>query len=121
MNKKEFIQYIKTSINNLSIEKQIEILKKIQEEYIPSTIKEILKNKIFCRSCKKYSNSSKFKIITKQESRIKTTYTDAGYGDNDMYGEVEYLVKYRICPLCGFEEEIDKTYLRTLWEKGRYD
>ena len=105
MNKKEFTSYIKTNINNLSIEKQIEILNKIQEEYVPYIQERILKNKILCCNCDKYSNKVKFKTITKQENRIETTYTDAGYGDNDMYGGVEYLVKYRICPLCGFEEK----------------
>ncbi|MDO4282017.1 MAG: hypothetical protein Q4D02_00085 [Clostridia bacterium] len=119
MTKREFEKFINQNLRNLSIEHQEELLIKIKDKWIPEVLERKLKNYTKCVKCGKYSFTRKFKTITVLETRIETTYVDAGYGDDDKYGEVEYLVEYSVCPICGYRKEKKKCYMRTIWEKGR--
>ncbi|MDD4607747.1 MAG: hypothetical protein PHD10_01245, partial [Bacilli bacterium] len=121
MTKKEFMDYLNKELKGLSLEKQKLILEKMKNEWIPQQIEQKYKNYSLCNKCGKYSLTKNNKIISKEENIVEPTYIDAGYGDDDRYGEVQYLVDYSICPICSKEKQIGKTYIKTLWEKGKYD
>ena len=79
---------------------------------------EIIKYKK-CPNCGKYSLIKKYKDEYEKKTNIENTYTDAGYGYNDRYGEVEYVYHYLVCPNCGDKKVIYKNYIRTIWEKSK--
>ena len=118
MRKLDFIRYIKSIIKPFSITEQINALEKMKT-WLDELIKEKKGKNIYCYNCKKYSKESKFKKVYEHEVRHQAIYIDAGYGDDDTYGEVEYLVTYSICPCCGHKKEVDKIYLKLLSEYGR--
>ena len=66
------------------------------------------------------SYEKKGKTNHKKEIRSTQTFRDSGYGDDDRYGDVEYMITYSTCPICGKVEEIKKVYLRTICEQDRY-
>lgn len=103
----------------MSLESKEELLLKMKSIWIPSIINDIKKNYKKCPNCKKYSLKSKFKTLHQSETRIETTYTDCGYGDDDKYGEVEYMIMYEECPLCNNKTKVKKEYSRIIWEKNR--
>lgn len=131
MNKKEFIEFMTKQMEKLSDERKIEFLLRVQNNYIPTIIHQIQKrngywvepkdekNYTLCNKCKRYSLTKKCKTESKREIRIESTYRDAGYGDDDRDGEVEYIVMYSICPLCGHKQEQNKFYVRKLREWNR--
>lgn len=119
MIKEYFISYVQTRIKNLSLEEKKRILDNAKDEWIPSIINDVFNDKTFCNKCNKYSNTSDFKETHQREYRQEYTYTDAGYGDNDRYGEVEYLVYYNECPLCQAKKQIKKVFKKVVWEGGR--
>lgn len=133
MNKNEFTRYINEMLSGLSLERQIEELQKVQEKYLPELIQsrqkklgtfvpqEKKQDYIFCQNCKKYSLKKEWKETNIKEVRTETTFIDAGYGDDDMMGDVEYMVTYMKCPRCGHMHEQKKLYMKTLIEWKRRD
>lgn len=131
MNKRDFKKYIEENIGNLSLERQIKELQKVQNEYIPELINARKKKQgtwiphkdkdkyIYCNKCKKYHLKTKWKEEHVKEVREKYTYIDAGYGDDDRIGEVQYMVVYHTCPECGEKVETAKYYIKTLREWNR--
>ena len=122
MNKRDFEQLIRESIKDLSIEKQMEFLNKLQHNWTPDVAgkfrEKICKKYAYCFECKKYSLIKDFEKIHKtEEHKGVTVYVDAGYGDDDEVADVTYLVTYSVCPKCGAEKEIKKMYLS---EKNRH-
>lgn len=117
MNFKEFEKILSPHLTVLCLEKQIELLTKIQKVWIPKLINKKLKNYTICSKCKKYSLTKNFKSIDEVETFTETTYTDAGYGDDDKIGEVTYLITYAICPKCGNKKEVKKMYMYTQNER----
>ena len=113
MNFKDFETTLASYLNVLSLEKQIELLTKMQKVWIPKVIDKKLKNYTFCKECKKYSLTKKFESTTEVATFTETTYVDAGYGENDKIGEVTYLITYSICPNCGNKKETKKSYMYT--------
>lgn len=103
------------------INKNILLLEKIQKKWIPEIINSKLKKYKLCKQCHKYSLQKDFKKEITKEIRRETTYTDAGYGDDDRIGDVEYMVTYSICPLCQKKSQEDKMFMRLLGEKRRRD
>lgn len=118
-NKKDFIKYIKNCLNNEPLELQVEILNEIKNNLIPQILNEKINNHKRCEFCKKYILNSDYIRENKIETRVEITYSDAGYGDDDREGEIEYEIIYEICPICGNKKQVEKYYIRTLWEKGR--
>lgn len=106
MTKKDFEKYLNEQFREIPLEEQERLLIKMEREWIPSILKRKLEKYTMCDSCKKYSLTKRFKTITIKNRRIETTYRDAGYGDDDMIGEVEYLYYYLVCPICGYEKNI---------------
>lgn len=131
MNKKEFTSYIEDVLEGKTLEQQIKVLQKMQLEYLPSLIHSRQKklgvwvpdeqkgNYMFCEKCNKYSLISKCNTEMIKEIRTETTYVDAGYGDCDMEGDVEYFVTYITCPRCAHKQEKTKLYMRTVREWNR--
>lgn len=118
MNIKDFETTLASYLNVLSLEKQIELLTKMQKVWIPKLIDKKLKNYTLCSECKKYSLTKKFAKSSENQTFTETTYTDAGYGDTDRVGEVTYCITSSICPNCGNKKEIKREYLYT--ENERY-
>lgn len=118
MNKTEFNKFLSETIGNLPIEKQekeLDKLTKYKEDYLA----KLKKNHTCCTKCHKYSKTKEFTQVNEVRRNIETTFTDAGYGDDDRYGEVEYIYQYLICPICKFKNYKNRIYVRTLWEKTR--
>ena len=118
MKKTDFVRYVKSIIKPLSTTEQINALEKMKL-WLDELIAQKKEKNIYCYNCKKYSPESKFKQISAHEIRNQSIHIDAGYGDDDTYGDVEYFVTYSICPCCGHKKEIDKIYLKVLSEYRR--
>lgn len=73
-----------------------------------------------CSHCGKLTLYKDVKEVSRKEYRIETTYTDAGYGDDDRTGKVWYLNFYRVCPHCNKETFKDKYFLDIEEEYTRY-
>ncbi len=119
MKKKDFTDYLKNILKDLPLEKQKLILEKIRKEWLPEYINNKFINYSLCEKCGKYSLTKSFQTTSKKEIFTETTYTDAGYGDTDKIGEVEYLIHYSICPICSHEKVKDRYPLRVLNERYR--
>lgn len=131
MNKKQFTKYMKSQMEGMTYEQKIRLLKRIEGNYVPDLIKSCMQkegyyvssseaDKYFrCKRCKKYTPKTKCKSESKTEIREETTYSDAGYGDDDMMGDVEYFVEYMICPCCHHKQEVHKLYMRKIREWNR--
>ncbi|MBR5227468.1 MAG: hypothetical protein IKV94_02405 [Clostridia bacterium] len=131
MNKKEFTTYINKQLEGKTLDQQLKILQKIQGDYIPTLIQKRMKKLglwvepekkdqyMLCNKCRKYHLIKKCKVEIEHEVRTEYTYIDAGYGDDDMLGEVEYLVRYITCPACGNKQEKSKMYLKKRREWNR--
>ena len=106
MNKKEFAEYMDKQLEGLTLQQQIKELKKINENYLPSLIQSRQKKLglwvdpkeqhkyFFCKKCGRYYLTKDCKENMVREVHTETTYTDAGYGDDDKTGDVEYMVTY---------------------------
>lgn len=131
MNKTDFKKYIEENLSGLSLSRQIKELQKVQNVYLPELINTRKKKQgtwipkkdedkyIFCDKCKKYHLKTKWKEEYAKEVRTVTTYRDAGYGDDDKEGDVEYSIRYHICPVCGEKVETAKYRVRVLREWNR--
>lgn len=121
MIKEELKRIISKNIYGLGAEVSLERLVKIREltnDIIKEMSEDILKDQIYCKYCKKYYPADDCYDKTEKISTVETTYTDCGYGDDDMIGEVLYLVEYKVCPKC-HKNEVKRHYIKTLWEKRR--
>lgn len=116
MNKKDFEKYINIQLKNVPLEKFEQELIKMQKVWLPQILDKRLKNYTKCKLCGKYSKEKDFESESIEEIHTETTYKDAGYGDDDKMGEVEYLVTYQICPICQNKELKSKYYIKTIRE-----
>lgn len=116
--KKSFISSVNLFLKDVPKEKQVQKI-----EQMISWLKELIEkkkeNRTYCRSCQNYILTKSFKEVSQREVRHETIYTDCGYGDDDTHGDVEYMVIYRVCPVCGQKEQIKKLYIRTISEFNR--
>lgn len=72
-----------------------------------------------CPKCGKYTAEEQWKTESRTETSIECTHVDAGWGDDDCFGEVKRLNTYKTCPECGHEVNIDSMWLSTCNEKTR--
>lgn len=119
MNKKSFEKFLSDAFVGTTRERQIEYLRKIIT-WSGERINRLQKNHKFCLKCKRYSPTSKYKTVFEQEVRGVSLYHDAGYGDGDTHGDVLFLIKYSICPICGDKVEISKERMKVLNEYDRF-
>lgn len=92
---------------------------------IPDFIKgerrqDVREGHIYCAGCLELRPESAFHEEQRTETNIEQTHTDAGWGDDDKFGEVTRLNTYRICDACGQESKIDSVHLSTRNEKTRW-
>lgn len=120
MNRKEFFSFLDSKLEGKTLEQKVNEIDKINaKEWFEQYLDHLTKNMIFCPECKKYVSEKKFKKEVIKEIRRETTYRDAGYGDDDRTGDVECLVEYIVCPLCGHKKQKDKWRLRIIREYDR--
>ena len=112
MNKKEFVKLLNEVTKNSSIDSQIELLEKIHNVWMPEIIDKETNNYSLCPNCKRYIQKNEYISETKRiVSKNECIYRDAGYGEDDEYADVTYLVCYKRCPKCKRKEIISKTPL----------
>ena len=104
----------------LPIEEKLKRLDDFKDRIIEEK-RSILEDAFYCEKCKTYHYKSDVKTDSRKETRNELTYTDAGYGDDDMYGDVTYLLLIDICPNCGYEKVKKKYYLSTANERRRWE
>ena len=118
-------------MEGMTYEQKIRFLRKIEGNYVPELIRKckqkegywVPKDKeslyFYCKKCKKYTLKRYCKSESETKVAIETTYSDCGYGDDDMEGEVERLVIYTTCPHCNNKQEINNFFLRIISEWNR--
>lgn len=117
----EFKGCMKEALKGLSLTEKIDALTNIQYKWSKDLIASLTKNTRFCNSCGSYSLNSKWKLETKSEvHKGILSYTDSGYGDNDEYSDIEYMITYKKCPVCGALKEIRQDVLKNIRTYNRY-
>ena len=123
MTKKKLQQFIREDLAYLSTKQKLEKIEKMYPmftEVLDELKEDVKKGQIYCPECKQYYPEKNFSIEHDIHSVEQATYIDAGYGDDDRWGEVEYAFTYLVCPKnCNHKIEKERTYIRTLWEKGK--
>ena len=124
MKKRDFDTFISSNLKGLSIEQQEILLIKISNWTLQrrKKLKErINKSYLFCDKCHKYSLKTRMKIKSRLETvKNKLIFSDAGYGDNDIYADVTYNIYDYVCPYCGASIEKIKFEVDTTNEHNRY-
>ena len=69
---------------------------------------------VYCKWCDTYYRKDKHKSTYEKETLVVTTYSDGGYGDDDLLGEVEESVEYKTCPKCGHKTEVGRRRLKII-------
>ena len=100
MNKNDFEKTINATLKNVSLEKQISILEKIRNVWIPAIIHQKTSNKTFCENCKKYSLTKQYKFQVQEKEHDVPIFSNVE-DDGPSLDTVKFIVKYRICPKCG--------------------
>lgn len=103
MNKKEKIKRLDTIIEKLNVIKNV---------WIPEYINNLLKNYTLCKNCNKYFKKEDYKDFYKVENYFTPTYIDYGYGEDNEYEYVDFLVKYSVCPNCKNKEYKSKMQIK---------
>lgn len=115
MKKTDFTGMLHDGMQSMTLEKQLELLDKISSKWIPELRAKLIRNKKKCGKCGKYSPSKDFKGFSRREIvKDQIIYCDAGYGEDDEYGDVEYVVTYSVCPLCGNKVVSNKFLIGTI-------
>ena len=131
MNKKQFFDYMNQEMEGMTYDQKIKLLKKIETNYVPELIRKHQKKEgywvpkekenlyFYCKNCRKYTLKKYCKSDSEKKVDVETTYTDCGYGDDDMMGEVERLIIYTTCPHCGNKQQTHNIFLRVISEWNR--
>lgn len=114
MTKDDFLELMLPILKTLSINKRVELLKKIQKEWIPGLVKETLRGYIKCPNCDKYYLEKVAKEEQVHEIFLESTFITPGYGDVDNLGTLEYLVNYSFCPMCNEKHIKSKLFLQVI-------
>lgn len=61
---------------------------------------QIKKDRVCCSSCKLYFKPNPKKWYKQERIENRTSYTDAGYGDDDRYADYKITSYYELCPKC---------------------
>ena len=74
-----------------------------------------------CPHCKQIVSYDFTNIIDvrKEIEYNKCLYTDGGYGDDDVFGDIEYAVYYKKCPYCFHDYIINKNFLGIIKKYNR--
>jgi len=125
MNKKEYKKLFKPLFENFpvdndkvfdEIDRAESALLELRNEYRS----RLYKKYYFCSKCNKYYLRNAWKEeINKEINYGVVVYSDCGYGDNDEIADVEYNVKYKVCPKCGNKAVIGKETIREFNRRDR--
>ena len=131
MNKKQFMDFMNREMEGMTYEQKMAMLTKMQANYLPDLItklkkkegywvpKEKEKEYLHCENCHKYTLKKRCQTEMETKISVETTYIDCGYGDDDMEGEVERMITYKICPHCNHKQVVERLYLRKICEWNR--
>lgn len=118
--KERFIGLIKYLIRNMSGTKQLETLENMQV-WLSDFLTKKKKNYTKCSKCGKYSPTSSFSSVSSKEVHHEIFYNDSGYTDDDnIRGDVEYMVTYLVCPICKHSNEFCKMKISVLSKYDKY-
>lgn len=118
--KERFIGLIKYLIRNMSGTKQLETLENMQV-WLSDFLAKKKKNYTKCSKCGKYSLTSSFSSVSSKEIHNEIFYNDSGYTDDDnIRGDVEYMVTYLVCPICKHSNESCKMKISVLSKYDKY-
>ena len=71
--------------------------------YFTKQLEELTADMVKCSNCGAYFGESEAAIGTYVETTTEITFTDAGYGDDDLIAEVTRSHRSARCPRCGKE------------------
>lgn len=118
--KEELKSVLDKHLNGELFSKQLDVLCDIEDTFFEDYRKEKLKNLEYCDKCHEYYAKNQWKEIQRKETHNECTFTDAGYGDDNLFGDVTALYIYKICPMCKKEKYKDRLVLKIENEKRRY-
>ena len=112
-------------LNGLPVKDRIDKLNKIKndaERELIKVRKDLQENYIYCEKCSGYYPKANLQTVSDTEVIIgECVYTDAGYGDDDMFADVAYLVTSYVCPNCGNKvKEKGRSILSTSNRRDRW-
>lgn len=123
MNEREFKSFINQSLKGLSVDKQEEVLSKIEEKWLPEILykfrKELSKKYTLCMKCNKHFLKSRARIESETIERIAVVARDS-YGDNDDIADVTEKITYEVCPNCGNKIEKSRQRLKEENRRSRF-
>lgn len=116
--KDKFIKEMTETLKSMPLEKREKFLNKVEYDWLSSIkakLKKDLKNYWFCQKCKKYIRYKDTEKVSRTEILHGVLISsDSGYGDDDILGDVEYLIHSFVCPNCGNKQDSEKKYIRTI-------
>jgi len=121
MKEKTFKEFIRKQFYNKTLKQKLDVIEK-ESKWINEIWEELEKESesyIQCEHCENYFKKEEYKSSYERVTSCEVTYTDCGYGDDDMYGDVTRLVQKLECPKCGKITEGDKHWLSTTNERRR--
>ena len=114
--KLNFESFVDSTISDLSLEEQHNLLEEMKNEWLPRILTERFKDYRMCSFCKKYSKADDYSTTSEKKVLNEKIYIDAGYGDSDTHGEVKYLVFFDVCPICGTKTFKKKVFMEVVSE-----
>lgn len=118
--KEELKSVLDKHLNGELFSKQLDVLKEVENTLFEEYKKEKLKNVEYCNNCHEYYVKTQWEEIQRKETHYECTFSDSGYGDDDLFGDVTSLYIYKICPMCKKEKYKDRLVLKIENEKRRY-
>ena len=97
---------ILNSIKNKDVAIELEDLERLSkalgslEAKVGTRMSSIKKGKKCCPKCNHYFKPDPKKQYANTHIENRTSYTDAGYGDDDRYADYEITDLYQLCPNC---------------------
>lgn len=105
----ESVQYeFLRMVGEMAADKKVSIARAVE-----SARSEVQDGFIYCAGCDLLVPEDEFHEDTRKVTTHECTYTDAGYGDDDMFGDVTRLVTFRVCDRCGDEVQTESHHLYT--------
>lgn len=96
---KDLKDFIITQVAGCDYDEKLKILERISMA-VKSVQDDIFENIEYCDCCKKRFNKTECETCMETRTEVEKTYSDAGYGDDDLFGDVTADYYYYICPHC---------------------
>lgn len=92
---------------------------KKEVSYYEDRLKELTKNMVKCDDCGLYFPEEAAAVGHYTQTETEVTFSDCGYGDDDLIAEVTRLYTSTRCPKCGHEITRSSIVLKTVNERKR--